>query len=145
MPSTTDTKEVIVSKLGYIQKYLTQLEPLLEDSEEEISKNTERLRAVERLIQLIVDAAVDINTAIIQYENLQASEDYEGTFSIIEKTGAISSELAKDISPSVGLRNRLVHDYEKLEPIKMVHAVKNNIDQYHSYVKSIFEYIEKLK
>lgn len=137
--------QVVQNKLSYIQKYLSELSPLLVPSTKEILARKTEMHAVERLVQLIVDAAVDINTLIIEQEKFQSSEDYQGTFTILGEHGILPYELATSIAPSVGLRNALVHVYEKLDPERVVNDTKRNIDQYHQYVKHIFEYIERTK
>ena len=60
--------DVIESKIDAIKKYLRILEPVLST----VSIDSLEMYAVERLFQLIVDSAIDINTHIIggikQYE-----------------------------------------------------------------------------
>ncbi len=49
----------------------------------------------------------------LKKENLQTPDDYQGTFEIMARCSALPSELAFAMAPSVGLRNALVHVYEK--------------------------------
>ena len=101
--------------------------------------------AIERYFQLIVDAAIDINTAIIQKAGMQPSIDYQGTFGLMAKCSALPYELAFQIAPSVGLRNGLIHSYEKLDPARVVHEIKRNMGQYREYMRHILEYVEGKK
>ena len=138
-----DSKEIILAKLGYIQEYLDKLEPLLRIPTEELLADDLRLPVIERYLQLMIDAALDINTLIIQNENLQPSEDYQGTFVILSAHKVLPHELAFALAPSVGLRNLLVHQYEKIDKKMKVDNAKRDIDQYREYKKHIFEYAEK--
>ena len=143
METTNNTLKAIIAKLELMQEYLARLLPLLAPADTDIVNNSTVLSAIERNFQLIVDAAIDINTAIISKSKAQPSDDYQGTFIIVAKCGAIPDELAYTIAPSVGLRNALVHVYEKLNPAKVVHDIKRNIGQYQEYMTHILKYIEK--
>ncbi len=145
MEHLDNTYKVVVNKLELMQEYFGRLDPLLIPSDKEILTDTTALSAIERNFQLIVDAAIDINTAIIKKENIQVSDDYQGTFELISKCSALPHELAFAIAPSVGLRNALVHVYEKIDPARVIHDIKNNIGQYRQYMKYIYEYIERQK
>lgn len=140
---TPNTIRVIINKLQRMQEYLTQIDKWLDFPDEEILNDSKSLSAIERNFQLIVDAAIDINTTIIQEENLQSADDYQGTFTLVVKCGALSYDLAFKIASSVGLRNLLVHVYEKVDRDKEVHDIKRGIGQYREYMKEIFAYVEK--
>ncbi len=145
MEQLDNTIRAVVSKLELMQGYFERLDPLLLPSDKEILADTTALSAIERNFQLIVDAAIDINTAIIQKENMQPSDDYQGTFALMAKCSALPHELAFEIAPSVGLRNALVHVYEKIDPARVIHDIKRDIGQYRQYIKHIFEYVQNKK
>ena len=56
----------VETKLSYIQTYYGELERVLGYSDQEIKGDILRLRALERIIQLIVDELIDINNHIIR-------------------------------------------------------------------------------
>lgn len=143
MEHLDNTYKAVISKLELMQEYFTLLDPLLVPSDEEILADTTLKAAIERYFQLIVDAAIDINTAIIQKAQLQPSADYQGTFALMGQCGALPKDLAFVIAPSVGLRNGLIHSYEKLDPARVIHDIKRNIGQYREYIKYILEYVER--
>ena len=132
---------LIESKLVAIKKYLGILEPILP----RVKVDSLEMYAVERLFQLIVDTAIDINTHIITRSNLETPDDYQGTFSILTDNKIIPREFADKISKSVGLRNLLVHGYEKVDKSKSLNDITNGINQYAEYMKYIQEFIEKPK
>ena len=100
---------------------------------------------VERLFQLIADAAIDINTHIITRSKLEPSDDYEGTFRILGKHGILPLDLAEKISGSVGLRNRLVHGYEKVQRKLVMDDISDGIGQYVEYIKYITKFVDNRK
>ncbi len=55
--------------------------------------------------------------------------------------GVISVDLAEQLAPSAGLRNRLVHEYDLLEHSLVLEAVKMAEKLYPKYVKEIETFI----
>lgn len=141
MPNTED---VIKSKLAAMSTYITELLPYLEKYRRgDLALNDPQVFIVERLFQLIADTAIDINTHIITRDKLESPDDYEGTFRILGKHRIIPFELAEKISGSVGLRNRMVHGYEKVQRKVMMNDISDGIGQYVEYMKHIVAYTEK--
>lgn len=132
-------EDVIESKLSAMKRYIALLESVLPT----VVVDSLEIYAVERLFQLVVDAAIDVNTHIITRANLDTPDDYHGTFTILGDKKVIPFELAEKISESVGLRNLLVHGYEKVDKQKMLSDIKSGIGQYVEYMKHILEYVER--
>jgi len=53
----------------------------------------------------------------------------------------LSEEFAKDIAPSTGIRNRLVHEYEEVDNKVVYQNLDKLIKYYLSYIKHINENI----
>lgn len=136
--------ENINNKLIMISEYLTDIQPFLKYTNEEIrSGDKGKLRNIERLIQLVVDSAIDINTSIIANLELEGPNDYAGTFTIVSRSQIFPLDFAEKISKSVGLRNQIVHQYEKVDVDKMLNDIKNNIGDYIQYVKYVHDFLYK--
>ena len=129
--------EIIKKKLNILRENLEQIKEILKSSESEIKENNILLSAMERNFQLIVDAAVGINEHIISEENLEVPDDYFRTFIILGKASILPLEFTEKIAPSVGLRNQIIHQYEKVDIEKMLKGIKENIHQYDEYIALI--------
>ena len=101
MEHLDNTHKAVISKLELMQKYFTQLDPLIVSSDEDILADRISLSAIERYFQLIVDAAVDINVAIILKKNLQPPADYEATFDSLTQCSVVPHEFASKIASSI--------------------------------------------
>lgn len=108
-------KDLIKTKIRSVQEYLLEIEPILSLPKNEIVSNIEKLRTLERNFQLIVDAILDINVHIIRELELVSPDDLKSTFLILADGKIIPADFAEKISPVVGLRNILVHGYEKVD------------------------------
>jgi uncharacterized protein YutE (UPF0331/DUF86 family) len=136
-------QETIKDKLTMIGEYITELEPFLKYSNEDIVADKSKLRNVERLLQLIVDEAVDVNSHLIAELNLESPREYRGTFIILGKNGIMPAGFAEKISESVGLRNGIVHQYEKIDTGRMLNDIRNNIGDYTEYMRFVADFVEK--
>lgn len=136
-------KDLIKNKMEDIQAYFKEMEPILKYESREIIEDNLKIRAVERLFQLIVDTSIDINTHIITETDFNTPEDYQSTFIILGENKILPMNFAVKIAPSVGLRNLIVHKYGKVDLKKMVDDIKNEIGQYLEYLKLVNEFIQK--
>lgn len=96
-----------------------------------------RQKGTERLLQEIVEAAVDINLHILRVRGAQTPRDYFGSFIELGESGEISKELAEALAPSSGLRNRLVHEYDDIDDAIVLDAVAEARDLFARYVEEV--------
>lgn len=136
-------KELIKNKMADIEKYLKEMDPILKSGARIIIEDNLRLHTVERLFQLIVDTAVDINTHIIIASDFNVPEDSYSTFVVLGENKILPMYFALKIAPSVGLRNLIVHKYGNVDLKKMVGDVINEIDDYVEYLRIINSFLDK--
>jgi uncharacterized protein YutE (UPF0331/DUF86 family) len=134
-------RRFVEAKLSYIQTYYQELEGVLGYSDQEIKLDILMLRALERIIQLIVDEITDINNHIIRYAQLRVPEDFQSAFFILAENKILPEEFARRIAPVVGLRNRLIHRYEKVDVEILLNTIRRNKEDFKEYVKHILKYL----
>jgi uncharacterized protein YutE (UPF0331/DUF86 family) len=130
-------KRFVEKKLSDIQAYHKELENVLKYSDKEIKKDFLKLRALERVLQLIVDEMIDINNHIIRYANLEIPDDFQSGFLFLAENKILPEAFARRIAPIVGLRNRLVHRYEIINLDILLDSIrknKNNVKEYGRYI-----------
>jgi uncharacterized protein YutE (UPF0331/DUF86 family) len=76
-------KDLIKNKMSDVQGYFKEMQPILKEGSGDIIENNLKLRTVERLFQLIVDTAIDINTHIVAESDFNVPNDYQSTFTIL--------------------------------------------------------------
>jgi uncharacterized protein YutE (UPF0331/DUF86 family) len=83
---------------------------------------------VERLLHLSVEAASDLlEHLLVQRFNIKP-QTYADTFLQAGRNGLIPMDLAQRLVPAAGLRNRLVHDYEAIDPSRVYAAIPVALD-----------------
>ena len=135
-------KAFLSVKLDLIKKYAGDLEKVLQIPIDEIKKNFVAVYAIERIFQLIVDEVIDINNHIILRNKLEVPDDFQSTFLILAQNNVIGEAFAKRIAPVVGLRNILVHRYEKIDKDLFLSSVAKERDDFREYIKEMGQYIE---
>jgi uncharacterized protein YutE (UPF0331/DUF86 family) len=136
-------KEIIRRKLTVIVENLRALEQIKDITREQYFEDIYKRKATERLLQELIEAAIDINTHIIVRTGNTLPDDYYESFLKAGSLKIISADLAEKLAPSAGLSNRLVHEYDLLEHSLVFDAVKMAEDLYPVYIKQIEDYITK--
>jgi len=129
--------EIIVNKLIKMEKYISELEKFKPDTFKKYQNDQLKRYAIERLIQLIIDLALDINNILIKKSDRYPAQDYYSSFLELIDLEILSEEFAKDIAPSTGIRNRLVHEYEEVDNKVVYQNLDKLIKYYLSYIKYI--------
>jgi len=136
-------KDLIKTKMRSIQEYLMEIEPILSLPKDQIVSNIEKLRALERNFQLIVDAMLDVNIHFIKELELGSPDDLKSTFVILAEGKIIPSDFAHKISLVVGLRNILVHGYEKVDRGLFIDSFQKNRQDFDKYLLFINSFLDK--
>src|SRR3972149_4814187 len=112
--------EIIKRKLARIAENLKALEPIENMNLDEYVKDLFKRKATERLLQELIEAAIDINVHMIAQTGNPVPDDYYESFVKVGELKIISSNLAEKLAPSAGLRNRLVHEYDRIEHVMVL-------------------------
>jgi uncharacterized protein YutE (UPF0331/DUF86 family) len=136
--------EIILVRLQLINKYYNTLEEFRSSSLDEFLNDFRQQLVVERLLQLMTQAAIDINDHILSKLNPGKSETNFNSFISLGKYSVITVELARQIAPSSGLRNRLVHEYDEIDPTEVFKSITLALQQYPLYVRQVNSYLISL-
>ncbi len=135
-------KPLIQRKLEKIESYLKQIR-LKKDPGIELFKKDRDLQSIIlfNLIQAI-QACMDISAHIISDRGWEAPETQAGIFEKLAEHKVITKPLLKKMVQMAGFRNRIVHEYEKID-FKIVHEVwRKHIKDIEQFCKAV---VVKLK
>ncbi len=134
---------VIRRKLAHITESLVGLRPLGRLPLDEYRRRLYERKAAERLLQEAIEAALDINAHLIAEHGRAVPEDYYGGFLALAELHVLPEELARQLAPSAGLRNRLVHGYETIDDAKVLAAIATMLERYPRFVQAIETFLTK--
>lgn len=105
------TREVLVRTLARLERYLEDLRPHRGKSGEEVRESPYE---VERLLELLVQAAVDIVTHELAERDVTPAS-YRDAFLEAGRSGLLPDALSARLADAAGLRNVLAHLYEDID------------------------------
>jgi uncharacterized protein YutE (UPF0331/DUF86 family) len=97
--------------------------------------------AAERLLQVAVDLAVDVNAHLATAVLGRAPATGRESFSLAAEAGILSRELADVLTPAAGLRNLLVHRDVDIDPELVSRAVGDVLELMPRYVDGVAGYL----
>ncbi len=135
--------DVIERRLAHQRNLLEELAALDNRTGEALRDAPVVRAATERMIQAIVDLALDVNAHVASTALGRAPGTGRESFDLMATAGVISPQLADQLKPAVGLRNVLVHLYADID----VEIVADSIDElligFREYVRSVARWLTK--
>lgn len=137
-------KNLIKKKIAAIQADLAELAKFKAYSVEQIAGNYRHHKVIERIIEVVVNEAIDINQHIIVNSGFKELPfDFRESFLLLLKLKVYPKSFAPKIANSVGLRNILVHQYRKLDEKIFYASIKDCLRQYPKYCSYILKFLDK--
>jgi len=124
-----------------MREILDELEALRGATTQRLEDEPLTRAAAERLLQVIVDLAVDVNAHIAVATAKSAPETGRASFLAMGHVGAIDSELAERLAPAAGLRNILVHRYTDIRTEIVAASIPTVLDGFAEYVRQIAAFV----
>ncbi|MGB3412382.1 MAG: HepT-like ribonuclease domain-containing protein [Microthrixaceae bacterium] len=128
---------IVQRRLQLIEGALESLRSLGEIDEAQLRSDVIRRAAAERLIQVVVDLAFDINGHVAVAQLGRAPETGRQSFLDLAELGVLTTELAEVLAPLAGLRNILVHNYVDVRVDLVATSVGLLLELFPEYVRSI--------
>ncbi|MCI0433395.1 MAG: DUF86 domain-containing protein [Gemmatimonadetes bacterium] len=135
---------VVRRKLAVITRNLADLRAVAGLSLEDYRGDRMRLKATERLLQELIEAAIDTNVHVLRGLDRDVPAEYFRTFIAVGEAGVIPNPLARSLAPSSGLRNRLVHEYDTIDDAIVLEAVRSALTHYTDYVMAVEAFVSSI-
>ena len=135
--------EIIRAKLSIILENLKAIEPIKAMNRDKYFGDLYKRKATERLLQELIEAAIDINVHMIIGSGHAPPDDYYQSFIRAGELGMIPSELAEKLAPSADLGNRLVHEYDRIDHSMILEAVAMAGKLYPRYLKEVHSFLSQ--
>ncbi len=119
--------ERINDKINEIEESLDYLLSIVPAKYEEYSSDLKTKAACERYFEKIIEGVTDLAFIFIKDKKIRMPEDDEAVFGVLAKEGFISQELAKRFKDAKGMRNFIIHQYEKIDDFRVYSAIKEEL------------------
>ena len=137
----TERKDRYKSKLKRIHSRLDKIEEWASSvSVEEFSNDLQLRLSVYKAVQEVSEAITDINAMYLSDKDDLVGDNYEN---LEECSGELfSDEILDDLKRLNGLRNRIVHEYDKIDHSIALNGINNTKDSAAKFEQEVKEWIE---
>ena len=134
-------REVVLKRLAHLEEKIKYLNKINQVTKEEFSSEQDIYFRYERVLQLAIEAVIDLGNHLIADHNLRTPESNSDIFRILHENNMISQDLFLNLKKISGFRNILVHDYLTLDREREYEIIINNIDDIKEFMEIIANYI----
>lgn len=140
-------KKFIKRKISLIIEELEHLKEYSKFSFKEVVSDFKRQAVVERILERIINRAIDINQHLIGELQTEGKfpKTYKDTFLKLANLEIYPQEFAEGISKSVGTRNVLVHEYDEVDYSQIYSSIKDCLKDYQKYIQYIMDFVDSLE
>lgn len=134
-------RELVTRKIVLISGDLEELRKLASSGVESYLADPYKEILAERFLERMVSRMIDINYHIITGSEKPPPKDYYDSFTELGKMGILDPKFAARIASSAGLRNRIVHEYDDIDPVKVFEAIQSALADLPIYLKAVLSLI----
>lgn len=99
-------------------------------------------KAVEKMLQEMVEICIDIAKHIISDEGFRLPEDAKDAFTVLAEKNVIKDATAQMMQKMVGFRNLVVHLYEKTD-VEIVYGIyRNRLKDFDIFSREILKHLK---
>lgn len=136
-------KDVVRSLILRLREYLRVLERCRERSMLEIASDPIVYWGVLHGLQISCQCALDIGSHILAGDERAAPQDYRETISKLSEIGVLPREFTDRFVGVAAFRNLLVHDYGKVEPLRVEQSFSQGLDDFQRFIVYVDAYLDR--
>lgn len=137
-------KERIYIKLDEIDQYLKEMEEIMPSSSEEYSTDLMRKRALERLIQITIEAVMDVSAILVKELKLGLPYQEEDFLDKISGT-VLDPDLVVKLREMKSFRNILVHGYSQINDERVYEILTSDMKDVVEFKEGVIEFLRGQK
>ena len=138
----TPDRELVTRKMTLIVRDLDPLRAIHQKGETAFAGSAVDQAAAERYLERMIGRMIDINYHLITESGDAPPADYHASFTRLVALKVLDSDFAARVARSAGLRNRLVHEYDEIDPGKVFEALGSALDDVPAYLAAVNNWLE---
>ena len=134
---------VIIERLNLLRDNVDYLktEASATRSFQEYAENVRLKKAVERSLHVAIEACLDLARHVIAREGFRFPQDYQDTFRVLADERVVSQTLLPSLLDMARFRNLIVHDYAKIDDVKVYEILRNRLGDFDAFAEAIRTYL----
>lgn len=135
---------LVTRKMNLIAQDLNELQPLARKGlGDYLASKVDEVLA-ERYLERIIGRMIDINYHLITESGHPPPKDYYESFIQLGRLNVLPAEFARQVAACAGLRNRLVHEYNEIDPARVYEGLQAAVRDIPQYLTHIHQYLQRL-
>jgi uncharacterized protein YutE (UPF0331/DUF86 family) len=136
-------RDLVTRKMLLITGDLNALTPVAaKPLEDYLGSETDEIVA-ERRLERLIGRMIDVNYHLITEAGQPPPPDYYDSFVQLGRLGILPVALASAIAACAGLRNRIVHEYDEIDPARVHEALRVALREVPEYLAHVHRYLER--
>jgi uncharacterized protein YutE (UPF0331/DUF86 family) len=96
---------------------------------------------VEHALFIAIQSLLDLGSHILADLEIRNVSDYRDVILKLGQAKVIPLHFAEAIADMSGFRNRLIHEYEDIDPSRVHHFLQNRLKDIEDFIRYIREYL----
>jgi len=133
--------ELVVRKINLIAPDLLKIRELAQMPLERFLEDDVASVLAERYLERAIGRMIDINYHLVVENGLAPPRDYYDSFLKLGGLTVLPLEFAGSIASCAGLRNRITHDYDEINPVLLHAGLKAAARDIPAYLRHVQDYL----
>jgi uncharacterized protein YutE (UPF0331/DUF86 family) len=135
-------RELVTRKMVLIAEDLRRLEALAAKEREAYLASEVDEALAERYLERMIGRMIDVNYHLLTESGEPPPRDYFESFTALARLGVLPSDFAARLAPCAGLRNRIVHAYDDLDPGRVYDSLAAALSDVPAYLAAVRRFVE---
>jgi uncharacterized protein YutE (UPF0331/DUF86 family) len=135
-------RDLVIRKMALILDDLRAVTPIAHKPlEDYLGSPTDEI-VTERYLERIIGRMIDINYHLVTEAGHAPPRDYHQSFAELARLGVLPQAFAREVAACAGLRNRLVHEYDEIDPRRVFEGLQAAVRDIPEYLRRIQAHID---
>ena len=108
-----------------------------------LASTTDEL-VTERYLERMIGRMIDVNYHLVTEAGHAPPRDYYESFTQLAKLGILPPAFASQIAACAGLRNRIIHEYDEIDPRRVYEGLQAAVRDIPEYLRRVHEHLERI-
>lgn len=133
-------RERVLAKIDQLEGYLRELHQVTPGDFATYQK-VEKKRACERLLQIAIEAVIDVCHLLVAGLRLGIPSEEDDLFQKLEMASVISPQLTETLKEMKGFRNILVHEYARINDKIVFQTIRTRLTDFEAFKQAVLHYL----
>jgi uncharacterized protein YutE (UPF0331/DUF86 family) len=138
-------EERILTKIAELRGYLEKLKEITPKTFEEYEESEIVRRACERLLHISIECVLDVCDIIFSQLKLGIPAAEEDIIESLRREKVITKKTTQKLKGMKGVRNILVHRYPYVDDERVFQSLKNELEDFDTFIHEILKFLESKK